>query len=367
MAPPAMTPKERWLAAYQMQPVDRLPFWPKLDAAYPRAQRQPFSGMSLDAIHDWIGSDKHIWSPTCAREGHATCAREASNDGRTRRALYRTPYGEMESIDRFDVPSQAWHPVKFPVESLDHVHWMTAWYEDVRVELDPEALQRVRAQVARYGQDAVICTSVGESPLMHWVEWTAGIERAHYLLMDHKAEVEALFTAMHRVLLDKARLIAEHSPVDVLYMTENTSTTLISPQQYRRYCYGHITEYGQIARRHGRLMALHMCGHLKLLLPDLAQLPVDAFEAFTAPTLGNTTLLDGRVSCPDKCLIGGTNAMLWTRSAPEIVGQIEHDLGELPHHRGVVVTSAGVMPPLCRPETIKSVCEWVKAYPARTW
>ena len=31
-----MTPKERWLAAIHMKLVDRLPFWPKLDGAYPK-------------------------------------------------------------------------------------------------------------------------------------------------------------------------------------------------------------------------------------------------------------------------------------------------------------------------------------------
>ena len=112
-------------------------------------------------------------------------------------------------------------------------------------------------------------------------------------------------------------------------------------------------------------MVLHMCGHLKHLLPELAQIPVRAFEAFTSPTLGNTSLLDGRSACPDKCLIGGTNAMLWTTTAGKIISKIEEDLSEMPHHRGVVVTSAGVMPPLCKPETIKRVCEWVKEYPAR--
>jgi len=34
-------------------------------------------------------------------------------------------------------------------------------------------------------------------------------------------------------------------------------------------------------------------------------------------------------------------------------------------HRGIVPTSAGVMPPLAKPETIRQVCEWVKAYPVR--
>lgn len=34
-----------------------------------------------------------------------------------------------------------------------------------------------------------------------------------------------------------------------------------------------------------------------------------------------------------------------------------------PRHRGLVLTSAGVMPPMCSPKTIRTVCEWVKAYP----
>jgi uroporphyrinogen-III decarboxylase len=126
-----------------------------------------------------------------------------------------------------------------------------------------------------------------------------------------------------------------------------------------------ITAYGEMTRRYGRVLFLHMCGKLKMLLPDLATLPAEAFEAFTAPPLGSTTLLDGRSACPDTCLVGGTHAMLWTRPAEEIIAQLEQDLDALPHHRGLVVTSAGVMPPLCPPETIKAVAEWVQAYPAR--
>jgi len=150
-----------------------------------------------------------------------------------------------------------------------------------------------------------------------------------------------------------------------LDLMENTSTTLISPDQYRRYCARHVGEYAGLTRAADRNLILHMCGHLKTLLPDLAQIPAHAFEAFTSPTLGNTSLLDGRSACPDKCLIGGTNAMLWTTTADEIIAKIEEDLAELPHQRGVVLTSAGVMPPLCKPETIKRVCEWVRQYPAR--
>jgi uroporphyrinogen decarboxylase len=174
--------------------------------------------------------------------------------------------------------------------------------------------------------------------------------------------VEALFAAMHRHLCRRIELAVAHSPADTLYLIENTSTTLISPAQYRQYCLPVIREYAAIVRAKGRLMVLHMCGHLKALLPDLATLPVAAFEAFTSPTVGNTTLMDGRRACPNTCLIGGTNAALWTRPAPEIIAELDRHLRQLPHRRGLVITSAGMMPPSATPETVRTVCEFVKQF-----
>jgi uroporphyrinogen-III decarboxylase len=328
-----MTPKERWLAAIRMEPVDRLPFWPKLDAAYPRAQAAPFNEMRATAIHDWIGSDKHFWITPCAKEVRTKTSVETSREDGTMRTVYETPHGRTELVRKFDEASQSWHPRRFPVRTVDDVKVMTEVYEDVTVELDAEGLEKATATQESVGQGALTQTGIGD--------------------------------AMHRVLMKKAEILAEHSPSDVLYMVENTSTTLISPDQYRTYCAPHITDYGTVVAGAGGILILHMCGHLKALLPDLARIPARAFEAFTSPTLGNTTLLDGRTACPDKCLVGGTNAMLWTKAPDEIIAQVEADLDALPHHRGIVVTSAGVMPPLCAPETIKAVCERVKAYPAR--
>jgi hypothetical protein len=44
---------------------------------------------------------------------------------------------------------------------------------------------------------------------------------------------------------------------------------------------------------------------------------------------------------------------------------ITRSLAELPHHRGLVLSSAGVMPPMCPPETIRSVCDWIRQVPVR--
>lgn len=358
-----MTSKERWLAAVHMEPVDRLPFWPKLNSAYSRAQTGLFHNMDSNSIHDWIGSDKHIGVSSCVKEVRKNTAVETTTQNGVQKTVYRTLHGKMELIKRFDVPSQSWHPVAFPVRSLDDIRLMTDFFSDVTVELDEEAIQQTKEQVTKIGDEALTINGIGESPLMYWVEWLAGVESAHYFLMDYAQEVEALFEVIHQILLKKTEILVENSVADVFYFIENTSTTLISPDQYQKYCYRHIQEYGEITRAAGRPLILHMCGHLKALLPDLASLSVEAFEAFTSPTLGNTTLLDGRSNCPDKCLIGGTNAMLWRRSPKEIIAEIEQDLDALPHHCGIVISSAGVMPPFCQPETIKEVCEWVKNYP----
>ncbi len=360
-----LRPRERWLAALRLQPVDRLPFWPKLDRSYARAQAAPFRGMGPDALHAWLGSDNHVGIPSALREVRKKTSVAVSAAGGTRTTVFKTPAGRAARVDRFDEGSQSWHPVQMPVRDVEDVKLMTEWYSDITVEPDEELLEQAGARAGGWGADAVTAVTIGESPLMCFVEWLAGLERANYLLLDHPGEVQALFDAMHRVLLEKTRLICERHPADLLYMSENTSTTLISPGQYRAYCRRHIRDYAQIAAANGRLLVLHMCGHLRRLLDDLARLPVAAFEAFTSPPVGDTTLADGRRACPDKCLIGGTNAALWMRPAGEIIAQLERDLDALPHHRGLVVTSAGVMTPLCPPETIRTVSEWVRRYEAR--
>ena len=55
------------------------------------------------------------------------------------------------------------------------------------------ALAQVRARRAALGDRGLLCSSVGKSPLMHWVEFLAGVENAHLLLADIPGEVEALF------------------------------------------------------------------------------------------------------------------------------------------------------------------------------
>ena len=359
-----MTPRERLLAALDVKPVDRLPFWPKLGGSYQPMQTGKFADMDNVAVHSYVGSDLLSGIPSC----HKTTMVDTSFENKTlndttRQHIYRVNGKELESTLSFDDGSRSWHPISFPVKTREDICTLTKHYCDMRVEVDEDGLTKANERIAANRDAGIWTDGIGTSPLMQFVEHLAGIVNAHYFLADYTDEVEELFEAIQNVLLRRAEIVADKSPSDGTYMTENTSTTLISPDQYARYCFGHIKACSEIVEGAGKRVILHMCGHLKGLLDQLNELPVHAFEAFTSPTLGNTTLLDGRSVCPDMCLIGGTNATLWLESADAIIAQIENDLNELPHHRGIVVTSAGVMPPYATPDTIKAVCDWVKSYP----
>ncbi|NLO74240.1 MAG: hypothetical protein GX100_09075 [candidate division WS1 bacterium] len=360
-----MTPRERWLAALRLQPVDRLPFWPKLGTAYLAThQRQP-ERTSLAALHREIGSDRHEGLPSGLREVRDKTSCEVCASPGQQVTRFCTPHGETALVNRWDAGSLSWHPVQFPVRTRRDLLLMTEFYADVRWELDPAVLEQAQVEKRRLGEQAVSHVGVGESPFMYWIEWLAGVEQAHFLLHDYPDEVEALLEVLHAGLLRCTELIAERHPADLVYFVENTSTSLLSPAQYRQYCQRHLSEYAALLGAHERLVVLHMCGLLRDLLPDLAELPVAGFEAFTSPPVGNTTLAQGRAVCPSTCLIGGTNAVLWTHPADRILMELEAHLDALPHTRGLVVTSAGVMPPLASPETLREVCTWVREYPVR--
>ncbi|MHB9026420.1 MAG: uroporphyrinogen decarboxylase family protein [Armatimonadota bacterium] len=360
-----MTPRRRWLAAVTMQAVDRLPFWPKIFGAYLATHGRAPDRETLDALHAYIGSDRHEGLDACLVETRATTSLEVRQDGNSQTTAFVTPHGTVTLVERWDAGSQSWHPIKFPAETRDDILTLTAFYQDGGWALSPARLEAAQARQRELGEDAVTTVGVGESPFMYWLEFLAGVENGHLLLCDYPQEVEALLEAIHENLRQRAALLAARHPADLFYLVENTSTTLLSPAQYRAHCLPYLQEYVRILNAHDRLVVVHMCGLLHGLLPDLATLPAAAFEAYTSPPVGNTTLADGRAACPRTCLIGGTNAVLWTQPAEEIIAEIETHLDALPHTRGIVVTSAGVMPPLASPETIREVCEWVKGYKTR--
>lgn len=364
-----MTNKERWMASFRSQPVDRLLFFAKLDVAYPVSgyRQEKWKGKDVKEMHKYVGSNTVHGIPVVSKAVNKISSVRKVQKGNDHYEYIdiKMPSGKtytLDSMRRFDRDSMSYHPLVFPAKTVEDIKWMTEYYLDQKLVLDKEALENANQIYKEIGDDEPIQSCLGESPLMYFIEFIANMPNAHYFLADYKDEVEALFDARHQYLIQLAEIDAEYSPADVFAYSENTSTTLITPDQYAKYCFKHLSDYAKIIRTSGKASYLHMCGHLKGLLDQLNLVDFDAFEAFTTPTVGNTTLNDGRAGCPNKGLIGGTNAAWWLLPEDEIIAKIKDQLDNLPHHRGIVVSSAGVMPPMASLDKIKAVSDFVTSY-----
>jgi hypothetical protein len=299
-----MTPRERFLAALDGKPVDRLPFWPKVGAAFRQAQGEPWRSMSEMEVFAALEADPQVMIPYCIAERRATTSRRTEPNGNARRTVFTTPAGETTMIEHYDPGSLTTHPVQYPVRDRETMRIMTAYYEDASWEIDRELLRKSRDFVSNLGERGLANDNIGESPLMYFVEWLAGVANGHLLLADYPDETGELFAAIHAENCLRTELLGEASPAEIIYMVENTSTTLISPEQFRTHCLRHLTEHARILKKRGRRFGLHMCGHVKALLPDIAGISAAAIEALTSPPVGDTCLVEAREACPDLCLNG---------------------------------------------------------------
>ncbi len=361
-----MTSRGRLLAAYRGEAVDRLPFWAKVaNNTWRLGQPDRIRRLGDAELLDYIGADGIFGVGRAVR---AVRPRAASGDSvcdHTRTTVTRTPDGELREVWRQDPATASWHPVEFPVKTrrdLKRCRWL---YEDVRFQADEDALSAGGARQERIGDRGITKTSHGTSPLMHLVEHVVGPINTHLMLADFPREMDELIELMHGVQLRQAEEVARRTPADLVVSVENTSTSLISPGQFERYCWRHLCDYGRAIRSAGKIHELHMCGLLKVLLGRIDAIPAASIEAFTAPTLANTRLADGRAEAPSKCLVGGTNCMVWLAPPEEIRRFITNELAACRDHRRIVLTTAGVAPPACRAETFRQIARWLPTVPVR--
>ncbi|MFB3892797.1 MAG: uroporphyrinogen decarboxylase family protein [Phycisphaerae bacterium] len=361
-----MTSRERLLAAYRGQEVDRIPWWAKATndnwrAGQPAAIARMTDAELLDFIHaDGLFGVRFAHTVLRPRITVKTISSTYS-----RLVVTRTPDGDLTERWQHDPRTRSWHPVEFPIKTKEDITRFRWLYADVTIENDIASLDAGRQRVRDIGQRGVTVQWWGTSPLMDLVEHFAGPVNTTYMLADFPREMAELMDLMHADCLARASHVARHSPADVIVSGENTSTTLISPRQFEEHCLGRLCEYGRAIESAGKMHELHMCGHLKALLGRIDTIPAASIEAFTAPTLGNTRLADGRSKAPGKTLIGGTNAMIWLRSIDEIKAYIQTELDACPNHRRIILTTAGVAPQFCPAETLREIGAWLAQFRPR--
>ena len=362
-----MTRKERFERALRQEEVDRLPFWAKIfSAGYLNAQEPEYREMGELELADLLELDHMTGgpSPVACTNSRVECRDERVNGRRT--VEWKTPDGTLRQVNGFDPSSHSWHPLEFPIKTPEDLAAAHHIYEHSRFAVNEDAVPRCHERLREVGDRGIVMSGMGISPLMDLIQHLIGPVNTYFFLNDCPAEMDALIATMHDERLRFLRCLLSACPYDYIMSVENTSTTLLSPAVFERYCWQHLNDYGRLIVEAGKTHLLHQCGKLHALLPRIDELPAAAIEAYSSPPVGNTTLADRVERAPHTAIIGGTNATTWLMPADAICEGIEQSLVDAGSMAGVVLTSAGVMPPACSIDKLRQVRERMKeATPAR--
>jgi uroporphyrinogen-III decarboxylase len=360
-----MTNRQRILAAIDGEELDRFPVWLKMDNPTWRSS-QPADVRAMDgaALLRAAGCDLMLGVGCRVRPERARVTHTNEVSDGVRVETWSTPDGDLVAESHLDPYTNSWHPVKYPVSTAEDLRRLRWVHEDVTWTFDEqEAAQAAARKQELVAMDAFTMGGIGPGPLMNLVEHYCGPENAVFLMCDEPELFEQTLETMHVDRMAQLRALLACWQADTLWLTENTSTSLISPSIFRDYCMPHLREYGRLVLDAGVIPVHHMCGTLNALLEMIDELPAKVNEAYTTRPLGDVSLAEGRSRMPSKCLIGGTNATLWMQPAEEIVRTVSEDLAACPDCRKIFLTSAGVLPAGVSLEKARTVMDAFRELP----
>ena len=388
MSKAKMTSRERILAALQMQPVDRIPFSPLIDT-YTLMEMPPeivgsspmpiFNPETHVAAARALGCDimaRHVISAASSSSGaphleslgrfDASVEAKAEFDAGRLIETITTPVGTINGVWQF-TDKVGWipHMVKHPVSTYEELKIFHSAVE----HLDPEppaisydAFLDIDASI---GDDGIATASLSNTPLMYLIEMAWGLESTYYLLQDHPDEVEDILAKLRASLARHAQALAD-GPAQVVIQYENTSSTLLSPDIFRRYCLPCLNECANIIMNAGKIFLVHMCGKLSAFTDDIAQGQFMGVCDIPPPPTGDLPLDEAKKRMPEKVVVGGIDPTTFlSHDTPLLKKEITGLIERIKPHRGVMLGSADTAPRGTPPENfqlIRELVETVGAY-----
>ena len=347
MAADAMSSRERLRAALAGESTDRVPWSPCVDGYFlsslPEEERLDEAG-----LHRAIGSDallRHVMVYTRSSPGLGPLTRVTDNprvelrverlEEGGHRVCYETPVGTLTEEFRANSqsPNIPWF-LKRKLVSIEDVKIYMYAMETARCAPYPGPFERA---VERLGDDGLVTTTGPASPMETLINIEMGVEALTYALRDHPDVMDECFSLMQEFHLRAYRIIAE-SPAEVVISYENTSTTLTSPGNYRRFDLRHCNEYAAICRGAGKTYLTHMCGRLSGFAESLSLSQQDGFIDIAPAPTGDVRMGEAkRTWARGRVLGGGIDATASTSLAPDemrryvwrVLDEVREEAGDL--------------------------------------
>jgi len=223
---------------------------------------------------------------------------------------YKTPRGELREVHRRACDGHTSYCVEHLVKDKSDLPALASIFEDQEYEIDPAGVEQLKKRKAMIGDEGMIRCYMPGTPLGMMVRVYAGVQTTAFLWADARRELHELFRTMEENYVRFFRLAASLD-YDILYGTDDTSTTAISPAMFEEFCLGYTDRIADTVHAQGKLYAHHSCGHIRDLLDLYRQTKMDAVDAVCIKPLGNVTIAETKAKLGPKITILATVVQLF--------------------------------------------------------
>lgn len=351
-----MTSHDRLLAALAGQPVDHVPWSPFL-AYWWEHQPQALQDAGQIRFLRELGADallrgfltpftqSDISNLMAQSEPLPGCETRMVEQGRDVRVSVTTPVGDLTLLTRGSTEGNTRFVIEHPIKQRADYKTVAYLVEHMVIRPNYAPVAAQIAEVGEHGLCVPLISPFGKTPFQSLVEHYVGTERLVYDLMDYPEEVEGLLAVMSARAEDAVKIAVE-SPAEAFITWEDSSTTNVSPSLFRRYIYPDMRRWGEIVHAAGKLLLHHACGHVRALLPIMADEGVDAVESLSSPPTGNVEMWEAQAALgPGTGIVGGIEPVHFLQlDLPALRTYVEDLLDRMGSHHYVLANSDSCPP-----------------------
>lgn len=358
-----MNGKERVLATLRGQETDRLCWSPLIDPYFTSSlPEQGYDELNIPDAARLVGADiieRHC--PTIRAVEDAAIMHRVEHKANTELEITETPVGTLTTEKRLSATGHTSFVSKHLIVTLEDLKVYQYVVEHTHYETD---FVTFREHAQFISGDGIATSSGPMSPLQEFLQTLCGVVKTIYLLRDYPEETKDCFELMHAQNKAAYRLLGE-SPTEVIIDYEDTSSTVISPTYYRKYCAPLIDDYAEICHDAGKCFITHMCGKLQAFSDQIQCGQQDGVDSVCPPTTGDTWVYEARtVWGPEKIILGGIEPpALVLMNAQETREYVIRVLDQMPTFRRFILSTGDATSHGTPVENLRAITEVVQSYP----
>lgn len=355
-----MTRKERLLKAIRGEEIDRVPwspflayYWDKLPVSI--QNKGQFSYLLEMGADPLLRGFYQLYHTTLAN-----CEFFQKTQGNKRYNIYKTKVGTLTEEYTFSTEANSWFLTGHPVKTEEDFKILQYLVENTIINEKLMEFEQDNKNVGDDGLHLPLIGLYGKTAFQSMVEHWCGTIDLVYALYDFPEVVEECLAVMQAKDLETVQISAKSSAEGFIFW-EDSSTTNISPDFFSQYTAPEINQWGKLIHANDKLLIHHACGHLKDLLPLMAETEIDMVESISPPPTGNIEIRDAVKLLPEHIgIIGGIEPTFIEGCSLEMLEECVRELCSVMKGKRFVLANSDSCPPGVAYEKFLLVSELVK-------